>query len=707
MARVLTEQRDGLQGLLNQVLDGVTNNWGKYKPVVYNKRVEKQLTEWAKLAKSQVGEARVLAAAVADEARKFTLLNYPEKTYLDLAMAYIYPYQFWYSRTYLNWMKRIAYNPDVIANYARYKDGLAKIHAGAPDWWKYNINSNELLGRDDENPLFFNLEATLNPLNGITGVDFQDPYKRVDWFTRTVDDMGKYGPSVWTPINLGIATAFHLKGQQELAARWGGRLIPQTAPLKAALSMFNVNLKTAGGVNEIDPAVLMFSGGQDPYERNRTARQLYEMQQEGLITPEQADETAYFQDNQTWFDATARAIRQRAPGQLSSFLFGVGFKGRSQSDMQLDIFDQANRRLINIRDAMSPDEYRKARAELRAQFPFADAVLLARRGGEDRDTNYAYNVLGRIPPGQKDDMLELVGINRNMMNQFYDDKGNFTKWTKADRDRFMAAVVDLGGYFNLPDDATKAEWDSASKAYRDMVSEGERMFGSDIWDAESRFYDMNSQPGMEKERAQVFLERTPNLQQAMDWKAQQININPLLRQYYGSIESIERYYTGMMYDVIEQELGSDIFDLWDQYYEIKLVDSKEAKKFYKENEDRFERYSELKGNLEQLTSSAITRLGSNIKEASFPELRPRETTSLGQQSLDEYFANTGEPTPYDYTWVDWQGNVSQNMERLLVDYFNGEDLSYTARDQVEYIASQLDIDPDVMLQLMEQSYYRQ
>ena len=37
-------------------------------------------------------------------------------------------------------------------------------------------------------------------------------------------------------------------------------------------------------------------------------------------------------------------------------------------------------------------------------------VELARRGGDDRDTSYAYNILGRIPPGQKDDMLELVGL---------------------------------------------------------------------------------------------------------------------------------------------------------------------------------------------------------------------------------------------------------------------------------------------------------
>jgi hypothetical protein len=77
------------------------------------------------------------------------MLSYPQKKYFDLALAYIYPYHYWYNRTYSNWLKRVATNPEVIAGYAKYKNTLGKIHAGAPDWWKHNINSNELLERVD------------------------------------------------------------------------------------------------------------------------------------------------------------------------------------------------------------------------------------------------------------------------------------------------------------------------------------------------------------------------------------------------------------------------------------------------------------------------------------------------------------------------------------------------------------------------------
>ena len=51
-----------------------------------------------------------------------------------------------------------------------------------------------------------NGQRSINSNISIDGVDFNDPAKRTNWFTATIDDMGKFGPSMWAPINMAIAT---------------------------------------------------------------------------------------------------------------------------------------------------------------------------------------------------------------------------------------------------------------------------------------------------------------------------------------------------------------------------------------------------------------------------------------------------------------------------------------------------------------------
>ena len=295
---------------------------------------------------------------------------------------------------------------------------------------------------DSENPLFFNLEQTLWPLNGLTGVDFDDPHRRVNWWTAFVDDLGKLGPTVWTPIMMATALGLQAKGEAEqdkilsdryleASQRFGGRLFPQTAFLKSALSAANINIKFGGGINEFDPMVQLFSNGQDPYERRRVPRAMAKMVEEGLITQEQMIEAAKNQSGPFWDEGTKRAIRDRAFGGLSSFAFGTGFKARSETDMQIDMFDQEWRTLWAKADGLSPEEIRIKMDELRDKYPWGDAVILSRKTGLDRDRSYAYNVLSRIPPGQKSDLAELVQISPDLFDKFYSDKGRMDKWAES------------------------------------------------------------------------------------------------------------------------------------------------------------------------------------------------------------------------------------------------------------------------------------
>jgi len=475
-ARVLNESREGLTGLAEELSAALGNTWGNVRPGFSNPAMEAALEEWLTQGAGRWNEAKLLAASVAGEMRNFTLLDYPAKRGIDSVLSYVYPYHFWYNRTYAHWLKRLVWSPEIIAGYGKYRAYLEKIHAGAPAWWKYNINTDELLGIETDHPLFFNLEATLNPLNGLTGIDFMDSVKREQWWAAAVDDMGKFGPSIWTPIQIAVAIALKARGDDEAAARWAGRLVPGTATLRAVTALIGQN----AGI-EIDPFVHLFSGGIDPYERSRVARALGAMVQEGLIDEAQAAEAGYHQEGDVWEQARARSANERAYGQIASFFGGTGLKGRTQEDIEIDRFWADYNRVWNLEPTLAPDELRGMLDQLRQKYPFMDSMLLARKGGVERDRAYVYNVMARIPPSQSDDFAKAVGLDSDLLSRFYEDKGHFEgldingdgvpdtePWSEVDRTRLLGGVMLLGSLLAVPDDATRAEWAEARSRYRQV-----------------------------------------------------------------------------------------------------------------------------------------------------------------------------------------------------------------------------------------------
>ncbi|KKK86816.1 hypothetical protein LCGC14_2759480, partial [marine sediment metagenome] len=91
----------------------------------------------------------------------------------------VYPYSFWYTRTYASWMQRLVSKAGTIKAYSTFRELLAKEIEDAPDWYKYSLKINSIPGIDMENPIFIMFENMVNPLNAITGVPFQDNDKRV------------------------------------------------------------------------------------------------------------------------------------------------------------------------------------------------------------------------------------------------------------------------------------------------------------------------------------------------------------------------------------------------------------------------------------------------------------------------------------------------------------------------------------------------
>ena len=694
IGRALFEQAEGITEMKRFIAHDIAKNFGSTAPAgtaerqVFN-NVKRELQQ-------RVAQTRLVSSRVAKAERDFTLLNYSEKTYGDLAMAYLYPFHFWYKGSYKNWLQRVATNPAVLGQYARSKDTLAAVHADMPDWWKYNINSNDLPGVDMKNPLYFNLEATLWPLNGLTNVDFNDPAKRVNAWTYGLDFANRFGPSTWSPINMITGLFLHQKGETEAGDRWMGRLIPQSASIKAAASLL-------GATNfETDPFISFLQGGLDPYERRRVSRALGAMEQEGLYTEEQLIDAAYSQSGAVWDEAVKRSIQGRAPSQLQSFLFGTGFKGRTEQDMEIDRFYGDYNRLWQMNPSMSKQEFKEAMDGLRDKYPFMDTVLLSRRSGFERDRGLAYNVMSRIPPAHTDDISKAAGIDPALMQLFYDSKGRLDMWSTSDYNHFMGGIIDIAAILEVPDDMTRKEWTAASNAYTSMTQRGEEVFGAGIWDMVDDYFAMKS---VDYDKADQYLTEHPMVEDVLDWKALQVMSSPLLNSYYGGASVLEGYMKGQMYGEIEDTLGSDIFDIIGEYANIKTYGTdQERRDFYKQYKKDINSYYDLKDKWQPIINRRVAQFGANIPDIQNAQIRPdANTATVGGKALEQSL----QPQPIR-TIQEWQSIMTPEVFQATINYFTQDKpLSEAAMYRLDRLQKDLDYyDTNELLQQFGQSLYQ-
>ena len=614
------------------------------------------ITEWRKF-KGQLQneldgkllEIRSAALGVGEARRNFALLDYSDRRNFDALLAVIYPFHYWHSRTYVNWMKRIATNPGIVSKYASYREALEDVHAGQQDWWKHQINTNELLGLNSKNPLYFNLEATLNPLNGITGIDFNDPVRRQNMWTAVLDDLGKLGPSVWTPYAIATAMILAAQGEEEAAALWAGRFIPQTQTLGAAISILEEGVEGTGfeGVGNVglldsfithsnfDPFLSYFTkSGTDKYTENRIGRALGAMRREGFVldgepvTDEEFIESARTMSGPLWEAAHKRAIHERAPGQLGSFIAGVGFKGRSVSDMETDAFYNDYYKFLNQTGNLSQEEVRQGYDQLRQQYPFMDTLLLARKAGTERDRTYAYGVLGRIPPGDKNAIAKAAGLDPRLIDKFYEDKGYLETWKEDERLRFQSAVLTLGSILEIPDDGTKQEWTAARNQMTVLRNEMEARWGESIHTDIDLFFQQ------EDDDKDEFLAGHPAVEEAMDWKAAQIAGAPesFAATYYGGIDQIEKFYKGMMYNEIDEKVPN-VDKLWDEYW---AIPDKKVRSAYWDANPGLQTYIDIRDKWDGFILKQMDELGSRLKEGEPVQLRETEDASIFAEDVQEF-----------------------------------------------------------------------
>ena len=400
-------------------------------------------------------------------------------------------------------------------------------------------------------------------------------------------------------------------------------------------------------------------------------------------------DAAYQQRGPIWDEALLREATERGPGQLASFFLGVGFKARSQSDMEIDRFYGDWQRFWAQEPNYSPEEVRLGIEAIRQKYPFMDTMLLSRKGGLDRDRAFAYNVLGRIPPAQSDDFAELVGVPGELLSRFYESKGHLEAWPDTDRQRFMAGILDLAAVLDMPNEATRGEWNEVRSAYQSMLREGEARYGQDIWSRVDAYFGAKGDTQAEKEAADRILNLDPQIGEALDWKAETILRSQTLSAYYNSIEKVEQYYKGLMYDAIEKELGRDIWEKWDVYHFLKDADVKEARAYYKAHPE-LDRYLELRDAWTPIAEQKAIEVGRLLPEGQGAVLREIEAElGIGAAAVAENFPTV---TPGQVTPEMWQTALGGSAFRLVMDFLlDGDPLPRAALTKLETAAGAMGI----------------
>jgi hypothetical protein len=324
---------------------------------------------------------------------------------------------------------------------------------------------------------------------------------------------------------------------------------------------------------------------------------------------------------------------------------------------------------------------------LHEQYPMMNTVLIS------DDSEYSYNVLGRIPPGASTQFYESVGLNRQVVDQFYQSKGDLSFMTEGDRLRFMSAIVDLGALLAIPKGATKQEWTSARNSYKELMEAMKLQFSPDIDDKIDIYYGLYRK---DREMAKQFLQGNPAVAAAMDFQAATIAQNPtsILATYYGGIEQINNYYKGQMYDEAEQRYGAGIWLTQETYFSLSSSD----KKAWLREHPELKEYWDYKNSVQQQINTQVIALGSQLSEPIGAEFR-EDLTGLGvgaQESLQDLLQPSDPLAQLSAT--DWIGRIGQEAFDVAVSTLRGEQISYRERKLLETAAERVGVSDDEVMQ---------
>ena len=699
-------QRESMRIRFDRIKQDYRNSFGNLRKATVNPK-EEAIVEALTGMRNKRPEMLAISDRAATGARDFALHDYNATKGIDLLMSYPLPYWFWPSRTYTKWFTRIADDPQLLLRYAAFRDQQSKLNLDAPEWYRHNVklNVDGFLGINFKDPIYLNLEAAINPMNGLLQSPFNTPEKRVNSWTAALDDLGKTGFSVHPIWNMATAMIMMAQGEEEAASYWGGTgIFPQARVLKSITSLMGIG--PPGGV-QLDPTIHMFSDGVDPYERRRVGKALAAIAEQEPDKLEAVYDAARTQEGELWDRAMTLATNDRGPGQIISFTFGVGFKPRTQNDIMIENYDTDVRMIFAHREDYTPEEWRTAWQELRTKYPFGDLVSLSRKGGIKRDIVFASSVLSRVPPSLSDDYAKAAGIPEKLMEEFWGgemvdgkfaaSKWEMDTWDQVDKDKFMAGITSLAAILEIPTDATRQEWDYVKDKRRAINDKLEIMFGDDISEKIDGYYEALDETSEARDLAEEYIAENPEVEAALQLQNALMLQDPLVTEYYGGIKVIDQYYRQKMYSTAETKFGADIRDVQDAYFD--LFTKGERKAFLRKN-PQLPKYWDFLRDEKKKINVVVAEFGALLPDGIGNEFRPEEDiTSLSGQALMEELM--GIEPERDFTLAEWGGLLGPIvLEDILTFSGSGEELPPYVADSIEWMANKNEMSVDQVIQFV-------
>ena len=665
-----------------------------------------------------VAQSRVVARDYAEMTANFVLHDYTDQKNFDLLLAYIYPYSYWYTRTYANWMQRILRNPGAVQAYYDYKRGLAEYNKDLPEWMRHYVNVSGLFGLETDNPLFANIEAWVMPLDKLINPDFNDPDKRSTQLGRALDNFGKFGPSTHQAYSIAYGMVRYFSGEREEGSKHMGRLTGNISRfIRAGQEALGIKGPEGfeGGI-EVDP-ILVFTAlaegrkwwqGMDAYEQNRVARSVVGMVQRGQITEDEAIDITTLDnpwDNDNYQLAVAYSRSKRTSGDLLSYAGSPSFRTRTQEDIEADAMDLERRRIFQMRDSMDEEAWAAEWTAFNQKFPYADVMSIMRGTKDERDTMLTYHVLRRIPAGVKRQYYQMAGLDGDTIQEFYDTKGeNMFNMGEAQRSEFMNSIITLSMTLATPDDATAWEWKTAGKAYQYIMEQLETNYGKDIMDLEDTYWLLMRDDN--REDAYALTDSVPELQSMLNDRTMMLNNDPLLRKYYATYAAGKSMYNSMMYDELAAKFPN--IETEQQAY----FDSRARGEKVKAS-DRLKAYWEQKGVLDEHYNNLLLTYGQTLPEGAeinfrtdFPE---EDLTKKGKELIEAgiEYDKQGVPEYMNWEWSDWMGHMSPALQRVVSDWaYRGNKLTDSAEQSLEYAFEDYNIPVPMIRDLMRQALDR-
>jgi len=584
-------------------------------------RTQRMYRTWASKVQGQMSSAKLAATRMGEGYRDAALLNYTRKTNLDSMLEVIFPYQFWYTRTMLNWMGRFLDKPSILTNYYRFRqmqerhkrDGFptrleGKIGIPFPflpegmgdalyvdpmkqifPWENFSRPLDKIadeqntvekkavsiLGRWAEERTY-DPAAVQNALDTKKGELWEAALAEAKQSSElNYDDPLSLVSAVMTPSLPLYWAALALTGQEDNISQ-----LPFTRMVQAMTGLAGVG--EPGGVNlEKGIRQTLDMPEVDRWQDYRIDRELANMAADGRITPEEAVEAMVSRQGEVFDQARSRVGTQQGVRWLfSAFLADLYPEGEKTQRQNADEYYQA------IEKWTSGDT--DAMQKFYDEHPDYEARMAALRDPQERLKSY-------------------------LISEVWD------RWNEADRVTKKAAAEQLGDMFN------QAFLDKETRSYDAIDTETlaywAKMLGGDMIEGTPTVPEGTAlhvpPPELRQEVESFYTERDAKFPNIGDWigvsQGTEMTV-PIVDQYYewrtdwlaehpDAIPYIlgdDNDLTGLpnniqsvvfKYRSLRQNLYPNIFELQEQYFNIAKGDNA-GRKAYRQQYPELEEYWE-------------------------------------------------------------------------------------------------------------------